>query len=469
MNCLEANIFPIANLKDLATRYRTYRLRGLNSASHDYFKNRDFIVRRLSSSLKAPVDIYEMGEEVFLVVPENAPDLPNSLMMVRTPVRLDPIPGVQILDYTNRNPETDRLCTRFINFMVQGPLYSKIALWQPHSGGPFYEKTPAEVNGVIGRYEGFTVRAVITDDGGIGLCVDITSCFVDQRPLSARISRQDFRKLKGRHAVYRFGHQWYDIALFERHDLKVNEYNFMADGKLVSLAEYIETQSRKPNSAGARQAGPGRRGRRVSRPAQHGRARRTGRPVPPHLRYRIPRSAGQSPANHHAAAHPAREDPGGMPAPSGIDQDRGRNHAAVADARGDSAQALPDAGPSVRERRPAVRDGLEGRTFRFRVEFRTSTRRKPERSISGLFFPDPASIGSTCSCRRLWRTVGGQRFIADLTAAVDNLYPHGEYGPIPVVYNDVGIGRTFVDQARAILAAAKARMRATRICGSDDP
>src|SRR6516225_8572667 len=178
MNRLETNVFPIANLKDLTTRYRTYRLRGLSRSSPDYFKNRDLIVRRLASPLKAPVEIYEIDEELFLAMPEHAPDLPDTLMMVRTPVRLDPVDGIHVLDYTSRSPWTDRLCTRFINFMVQGPLYSKIGLWQPHAGGAYFEKTPAEVICGIGRYEGFTVRSLITDDGGIGLCVDMTSCFV---------------------------------------------------------------------------------------------------------------------------------------------------------------------------------------------------------------------------------------------------------------------------------------------------
>ena len=50
----------------------------------------------------------------------------------------------------------------------------------------------------------------------------------------------------------------------------------------------------------------------------------------------------------------------------------------------------------------------------------------------------------------------GSRFFEDLVAAVEALYPHGGYAPELVVYNDVSIGRTFVEQARAILAAAQA-------------
>jgi hypothetical protein len=50
----------------------------------------------------------------------------------------------------------------------------------------------------------------------------------------------------------------------------------------------------------------------------------------------------------------------------------------------------------------------------------------------------------------------GGRFFEDLVAAVEALFPHGGYAPELVVYNDISIGRTFVEQARAILAAAQA-------------
>ena len=142
MSHVEANIFPIANLSELTTRYRTYRLRGLNRQSQDYFKNRDFIIRRLGYSLKAPVEIFEVDDEIFLAVPESAPDLPDSLMMVRTPVRLDPVSGIRILDYTVAVRRRIGCATRFINFMVQGPLWSKLALWQPRSGAGFTRRPP---------------------------------------------------------------------------------------------------------------------------------------------------------------------------------------------------------------------------------------------------------------------------------------------------------------------------------------
>ena len=454
MSHVEANIFPIANLSELTTRYRTYRLRGLNRQSQDYFKNRDFIIRRLGYSLKAPVEIFEVDDEIFLAVPESAPDLPDSLMMVRTPVRLDPVSGIRILDYTSRSPETDRLCTQFINFMVQGPLWSKLALWQPRSGAGFYEKTASAVSGGIGRHEGFTVRAVITDDGGIGLCVDVKSCFIDQRPLPARIGPQEFRKLKGRHAIYRFGHQWYDVALFERHDLKVHEYQFPVDGRPVSLAEFIEAQSRKP--------------------------------IPPELANLDPEGAVvmyRNNQNQERAAPAAlcflthdtesREVRGNhrqtiMPPEMRRAKIEEVCRRYLGDIKiGTTSMRLANRPLVISRETFPVPDLLFGNGARLSVRGSRGSRSVPLSNFGRARAESLTSTSAGFFVRSrldrqylfLPKTVAdswGSRFFEDLVAAVEALYPHGGYAPELVVYNDVSIGRTFVEQARAILAAAQA-------------
>ncbi len=454
MSHVEANIFPIANLSELTTRYRTYRLRGLNRQSQDYFKNRDFIIRRLGYSLKAPVEIFEVDDEIFLAVPESAPDLPDSLMMVRTPVRLDPVSDIRILDYTSRSPETDRLCTRFINFMVQGPLWSKLALWQPRSGAGFYEKTASAVSGGIGRHEGFTVRAVITDDGGIGLCVDVKSCFIDQRPLPARIGPQEFRKLKGRHAIYRFGHQWYDVALFERHDLKVHEYQFPVDGRPVSLAEFIEAQSRKP--------------------------------IPPELANLDPEGAVvmyRNNQNQERAAPAAlcflthdtesREVRGNhrqtiMPPEMRRAKIEEVCRRYLGDIKiGTTSMRLANRPLVIPRETFPVPDLLFGNGARLSVRGSRGSRSVPLSNFGRARAESLTSTSAGFFVRSrldrqylfLPKTVAdswGSRFFEDLVAAVEALYPHGGYAPELVVYNDVSVGRTFVEQARAILAAAQA-------------
>jgi hypothetical protein len=454
MSHVEANIFPIANLRELTTRYRTYRVRGLNRESQDYFKNRDFIIRRLGYSLKAPVEIFEVGDEVFLAVPESATELPDSLMMVRTPVRLDPVSGIHILDYASRSPETDRLCTRFINFMVQGPLWSKLALWQPRTGGGFYEKTPSAVSGGIGRHEGFTVRAVITDDGGIGLCVDVKSCFIDQRPLPARIGRQEFRKLKGRHAIYRFGHQWYDVALFERHDLKVHEYRFPVDGKLVSLPEFIEAQSRKPIPPELANLEP------EGAVVMYRNNRNEERAAPAALCY----LTHDTESREVRGAHRQTIMPPDMRRAK--IEDVCRRY--LGDIRiGTAPMRLANRPVTIARDIFPVPDLLFGNGARLSVQGSPASRNVSLQNLGRARAESLTSASAGFFVRSrldrqylfLPKTVAdswGSQFSGDLAGAVNTLYPQGGYAPELVVYNDVGIGRTFVEQARAILAAAQA-------------
>ena len=429
-------------------------MRGLNRESQDYFKNRDFIIRRLGYQIKAPVEIFEVGDEVFLAVPESAPELPNSLMMVRTPVRLDPVAGIQILDYASRSPETDRICTRFINFMVQGPLWSKLALWQPRSGGGFFEKSASAVSGGIGRHEGFTVRSMITDDGGIGFCVDVKSCFIDQRPVPARISRQEFRKLKGRHAIYRFGHQWYDVALFERHDLKVNEYRFPVDGKLVSLAEFIETQSRKPIPPELANLDP------EGAVVMYRNNRNEERAAPAALCYLTHDTESREVRGNHRQTI--------MPP----DVRRAKIEEVCRRYLGDikigtAPMRLGNRPVTIARDIFPVPDLLFGNGSRLSVQgspgsrivslsnFGRARAESLANSSAGFFIQSRLDRQYLFLPKTVVDSWGG-RFFEDLIAAVDTLYPRGGYAPELVVYNDVGIGRTFVEQAREILAAAEA-------------
>jgi argonaute-like protein implicated in RNA metabolism and viral defense len=59
MTGLETNIFPIANLGDLSSRYRLYRIRGLHREQAEYHQNRSVLARRLSYDFKTPAAILD--------------------------------------------------------------------------------------------------------------------------------------------------------------------------------------------------------------------------------------------------------------------------------------------------------------------------------------------------------------------------------------------------------------------------
>ena len=243
---IESNVFPITNLASLTSRYRLYRVRGLSPDQPEYYHNRQLLIRKLSYTLKKPVTVvdYEGGPHV--VVRDDASAVPASLELVRAFVRLDAVDGTFDLDYTKRSPQNDEICLRFLQFMLQQPLYSQPELWQPKAGHAFFNKQPSYSTPSMCQYQGFSVRSTLTADGGLGLCVHITNKYIARRPLPAHISRDQFPKWKGRHYIYHYGHQWYEIRVGALADLNVTEYVVKKDGELCTLLDYIVQESKKP-------------------------------------------------------------------------------------------------------------------------------------------------------------------------------------------------------------------------------
>jgi len=201
--------------------------------------------------LKKPVTVIERDGEPYLVVPANSGPLPADFTLVRTKVSIEPLNETFILDFTKRSPETDEICLRFLRFEIQKPLRNNFRLWQPKSGYPFYERNPKETFRSIQLFSGFQIRPVITNDGNIGLCLDVTSCFVSATPLPTVLDYDTFsREWKGKHCIYHFGDQWYEIKLHALDNRNVSEYPLcLESGQSVKLLNYIHDQASKPISS----------------------------------------------------------------------------------------------------------------------------------------------------------------------------------------------------------------------------
>lgn len=246
MNALETNVYPITNLGQLSAGYRLYRIRGLRAEQGEYFQNQQALVRRLSYRLKSPVTIVTHDDEPHLAIRDDAPEPPSPVSLVRATAYLDRVPGEFRLDFTKRSPETDPICLRFLQFILQEPLRRDSRLWQPSSGRPFFLKEPIIRQNGVCQYRGFAIRSALTPDGGLGLCVDVKHAFGSDLPLPVQLSRKDFRRWQGQHCIYHMGHQWYDIRLNEISDLTVSEEMLSRDGQQMSLLEWITSECRKP-------------------------------------------------------------------------------------------------------------------------------------------------------------------------------------------------------------------------------
>lgn len=111
---------------------------------------------------------------------------------------------------------------------------------------PFFKKTPALVTPSLTVYMGYSVRAVVTPEMGMGLCVGVVSKSVSKLSLPRHISRDQLKHWKGKHCIYHWGHQWYEIQISGLDDRNASDYIYMIDKRIVSLLEDIMSRSEKP-------------------------------------------------------------------------------------------------------------------------------------------------------------------------------------------------------------------------------
>jgi hypothetical protein len=245
---IETNDFPINNLRALKSRYRLYHIRGLNRDSAEYYANRQHIIRKLSYGLQKPVTVIERGNDPFLVVSEDAREPQSPMMLVRAPVCFERIDEVFELDYSLSTPENDQVRLRFLEYLIQEPLYKHPDLWQPKSGGPFFRKSyqPHSTEEIL-HHIGFSVRPVIAPDGRLALRIHVANKYVGRHALPAYIDRDAFEQWKERHVIYHYGYKWYEIKITGLSDWTAMEHPIPRCGNdWTPLLEYVVQQSRKP-------------------------------------------------------------------------------------------------------------------------------------------------------------------------------------------------------------------------------
>jgi hypothetical protein len=246
MTGLESNVFPILNAAELVSFYRLLKIRGLDKDQPEYYQNRQTLIRKLSFARRQPVTIVERDGEPLLVLPAGTPDPPSPFRLVRTAVYFDPIEGEHKLDFMSRDAASEEIARRFLQFLLRGPLADDPRLWTPAAGRPFFQRHGAERVGRLSRYIGFSVNVIATVEAGIALRIDVGHKVVAFDPLPLRMSREDFRRVKGQTFIYHFGHSWFEIHPNALSTLNASEEHFFENGKDWRLIDYIAEKSRKP-------------------------------------------------------------------------------------------------------------------------------------------------------------------------------------------------------------------------------
>lgn len=451
---IETNVFPIINLNELTSAYRLYRIRGLQKMQPEYYQNCQALIKKLSFALRSPVTVIHRDADTFLVVRDDAAQPPSPFPLVRTTAYFDRVEGQQHLDFAVRNPENDEICLRFLQFMLQTPLSGNPTLWQPAAGKPFFRRIPADTSNGFHRYVGFSMRAVVTAAGGLGICVDVAHKLVSARPLPSKMDLTTFRSWRGRHCIYHFGHQWYEIQLQELGDVTVSEHEVRENDKASTLLDYIVARSRKP-IAEELAALP-----HDASLAYYYNNQGQLRAAPLGLCYVVRDNADWAGRNTHARSIMRPNERHALIRQLVNDNLQGSRFGGIQIQVSPNPEAItpkmfivPDLGfgnsrvLSVRGTSGAQNTTLEelGRTRAALLRDRSA----------GFYVTDPLQRQYLFLPQSVHDSFGGQ-FVTDLKKSVDELFPQERgYDPVIVPYNDRG-PKTFVDQGKAILAAAEA-------------
>jgi hypothetical protein len=455
MSTLETNVFRIENANELSAPYRLHRVRGLSPEQEDYYRNLNILALKLRREMRSPVCAVQRNGETFVVLRESDAEPRAQHMLIRRAVYLEKSDEIFTLDFAKLDNDTRPVALRFLQSAVDGALQSQHHFWRANAGSAHLLKQPSETRSGIGLHRGFIVRAMHLPDGGIGLCVDVRYKYVSVTPLPARMDRRSFNLYKHIHAIYRFGHQWFEVRLESWDELDAQEYVFPVNGHQMNLVEYLQEQCVKPlppelvnmpkdsavvhyfSSGGEDRAAPAVLCYPVYATSDSRVRRAHGRTIlPPHRRWaEIVNFVGNNLRNLKMGG------------------------AAI------NLSAQPIEAPRVMFQVPDLRFGnnkiisTRGTVGAERVLLDRLGQRRRELlndKSAGFFVSEPFGqqyffIPETIN--QSW----GSRFLNDLRRKVNDLYPQDAgYEPKIIPYDDRK-GRTFVEQGQALMSAAEQR------------
>src|SRR4051794_2221583 len=139
MTTTSTNVFNIEGIDRYSAKYRLYAVRGLAPDGEDYHRNLNSLAQRVARDLRAPV-MPLLKEKPFLVIRDGAAEPRSSHQLVRATALLERRDELLTLDFANLDTDTRPIALRFLQFALQGAFWRHHHLWQPQTGGTFFER-----------------------------------------------------------------------------------------------------------------------------------------------------------------------------------------------------------------------------------------------------------------------------------------------------------------------------------------
>lgn len=451
---LETTLFPLEGLERLKASYRLYRIKGLTGLdSTEYHTNINVLVRRLSFRMKAPFVSLSQGGEQLIAVPHSVTEFPVHHHVVRAMVTLEATGETLELSF-NQDPDAlDGLRLRYLDFVLQRPLFRHFELWQPSAGQPFFQKKPLKRLDDLLLFHGVSVRAARHPEGSFGVVCDARSKFVARRAIGASADRKRLSNLMGRSCLYKMGDVWYQFRIDAVSDSKVGEPALMEDGTPISLAQQLVRTAGKAAPKSIIDLDPG--GAVLEYFTSTGERRM----APTELCHLIEDTHGKNAARHQRETilepHERRDRVKGFI----------QRYLSEVEAGGVTLSALPQAYASENAsfKPPALKFGNDETLapdarkplFDALSDYSRARRALMLDQGKGFFHQSPLP-SQTLVLPESVQTSWGPAFVSDFVKTVQRLYPAGQYAPEVVVYRDKAFGNGLPGQMKALTEIAEA-------------
>ena len=243
---IETNLYRLVGLETVTARYRLFEIRGNDVPEAQYYAGVTRLQRTLTRDFQRPFALVKSGDTMRLAAPEDVADqIPTDYNLVRWVASLRPVGDTIEIDCSVDGDDLDPVRLRFLNFIVQTPLYRSNDLWRPRAGDAFYHREPAEIRDGAEIYEGVSVRVVPYPDRGFGVLLEAKTKLISARSIGANADQNVIRRMKGSSCLYRMGDRWFEIKVSGAGQTVSDPITF-ENGKAISLKEYLHKNAERP-------------------------------------------------------------------------------------------------------------------------------------------------------------------------------------------------------------------------------
>lgn len=445
----ETNIYRLEGLETLSASYRLFEINGNVEPGSDYYSGATRLQRTLTRQYQEPFAVIERARKLLLAAPEHvAVQIAEYHNLARWVAHLKPLGDTLEIDCSVDGDDLDPIRLRFLDFLVQTPLYKSNDLWRPRAGDAFFHREPAKTKDGVDFFEGISARAAPYPRGGFGVILEAKTKLVSRRSIDTYADENVIRRFKRSSCVYRMGDRWYEITVTGAGRTVSDPITF--DGsKPLSLKEYLHKHAQRPIPESLMNLkGDG------SVVTYRGSDTAQVRGAPAELCFpvldthskkgaRLQRETIQPPHVRRAKAYQFKK--------------RYLGNLMLGNAKitiADQAAKLQEAPFALPDLLFGGGRTLRGGTSANVAKYARSRRQLLEDTQAG-FFEKSALDTQTLVLPKSVANAWGPVFVRDLIAEMGRLYPTGGYDPTVVAFDDLSAPVSPRNQANAILALAK--------------